>query len=529
MFDDHNVATMYAEMRSEFRAAKASRFSSQLTGVSPMGSGADYHYRVEYQYLHMVERARHFERNDPVVGQALRRLVSNVVQDGFLPDPSTGNDELNTIFKQLWLEWSQDPNSCHSEGEMTFHQMEKLSLRSAIRDGDLFHLLLDKGSMQPVEGHRPRSPFRTTRNVVNGILMDDSARRIEVWIAKENLSPMAAVKYGDISRYAIRDQQGNRQILQVYFPDRFSQRRGVTAFAPVADIIGMHDDLQFSTLVKAQLASLLVILREQHKDTAPGANQGPPIGGNIPSSSEITMQPGGVQKIPGVQAGIDYLAPPGQTITGFSPDIPNPSFFEHAHMLLGFISVNLDLPLQVMLLDPMRSNFSSWRGAIDQARIRFREIQADLVNQLHRPTWRWKTSQWASQSLALRKMINNNPLWQSHDWRLPSFQYIEPQKDAQADSTQSTAFLASFRMLHGKRGLDWDDVAPQIVGDRGILIRAAMQLADKLNKEFPEAEITWRDVLSPSLGGITSSSLSQTVAPEDAPEPVSSNKDQGDE
>lgn len=522
-----NMAEVYAELRQDFRAAKNTRFTPQLTGVSAMGSGADYHYRMEYQYLHMIERARHFERNDAVVGQGIRRLVSNVIQDGFHPDPKTGDDDLDAAFKELWRDWAEDPAMCHSEAELTFHQIERLTLRSVVRDGDLFHLLLNNGAIQPVEGHRPRTPSRTKRNVINGIMLDNAARRTEVWISKEELSAIYSVRLTDLERYAMRDVHGNRQVLQIYFPDRFSQRRGITAFAPCSDIIGMQDDLQFSTLVKAQLASLLVILREQHVDTPAGQNIGPPIGGTM-QDTKYTAEPGGVQKIAGIQAGIDYVAPPGQTIKGFSPDIPSPTFFDHANMLLGFIAINLDLPLQVLLLDPMRSNFSSWRGALDQARVRFREIQTDIIQQLHQPVWIWKTNQWASQSPALRRMIKNNTKWQKCIWKRPSFAYIEPNKDALADNMQSTGFLSSMRCLQAARGRDWSEVAPEIITDRGTLLQLAMEEADRLNSQFPEAGITWRDILSPTLGAVTSSSVSQTMdgdVPKDGP--VSS-KDQNE-
>jgi len=523
-----NMAEVFADLRQDFRAAKTTRFTPQLTGVSAMGSGADYHYRMEYQYLHMVERARHFERNDAVVGQGIRRLVSNVVQDGFHPDPKTGNPDLDDALKELWRDWAADPAMCHSEAELTFHQMERLTLRSVVRDGDLFHLLLNSGSIQPVEGHRPRTPARTTRNVVNGIMLDNAARRTEVWISKEELSPMHTVKLADLERYAMRDAQGNRQVLQIYFPDRFSQRRGITAFAPCSDIIGMQDDLQFSTLVKAQLASLLVILREQHIDTPAGQNIGPPIGGIIQDSTFAT-EPGGVQKISGIQAGIDYVAPPGQTVKGFSPDIPSPTFFDHANMLLGFIAINLDLPLQVLLLDPMRSNFSSWRGAIDQARVRFREIQTDIIQQFHMPVWSWKTSQWASQSPALRRMIGNNPKWQKCIWKRPSFAYIEPNKDAIADSTQSTMFLSSMRCLQAARGRDWSEIAPEIIADRGLLLRLAMEQAEELNDTFPDSGVTWRDILSPTLGAVTSSSVSQSIDGDPPEDKATNNRDSNEQ
>ena len=512
-----NIADTFAELRNDFRAAKTTRFTPRMNGVSAAGSGADYHYRVEYQYLHMIERARHFERNDCVVGQAIRRLVSNVIQEGFSPDPKTGNPELDGIFKTLWEEWSTDPDMCHNEGELNFHQIERLNLRSTIRDGDVFNLLREDGTIQAVEGHRPRTPMRTRRNVVNGIVMDDNARRIEVWISKEDLNQHGLVsRVGDVDKFAIRDAEGHRQVLQIYFPDRFSQRRGITALAPCADIIGMHDDLQFATLVKAQLASLLVLLREQNPKNPPD-QPGPPIGGNVLSSQPgIELESGGVKQISGIQAGVDYLAPPGQTIKGFSPNIPNPTFFDHSMLLLGFIAVNLDLPLQVLLLDPQQSNFSSWRGAIDQARVRYREMQLDMVNQFHRPTWVWKVRQWASNSSALRRLIANNPNWMKHQWKRPSFAYIEPNKDAQADSLQQDKFLSSPRRLQGARGREYTEVAKEAIEDRVILFTYAIEAAAALVKKF-DVDITWRDVVSPDLGATPRAAKAEAEEKEEPP------------
>jgi capsid protein len=73
-------------LRSDYRAAKETRFQSRLVGVDPAGSGADYHYANEAQFLRLRERARDYQRNDCIVGQAVRRLTANVVKDGFTLD-----------------------------------------------------------------------------------------------------------------------------------------------------------------------------------------------------------------------------------------------------------------------------------------------------------------------------------------------------------------------------------------------------------------------------------------------------------
>jgi capsid protein len=500
--DKPNLAKAYSELRSDFRASKQGRFTPRLKGVNPLGSGADYHYRSEREFLHLIERARDYERNDMIVGSGISRLTSNILQDGFKPDPQTGSDDLDSRLKDLWTEWSEEPDYCHSEGEFDWYQIERLAFRSIVRDGDCFMLPHRSGHLQPVEAHRPRTPSNTTRNVVHGILLDGRARRKQVWFSKEDLGLRQTLsRVSDTKQYDVRDAEGNRQIFHLYFPKRFSQRRGITALAPTSDTIGQHDDLQFSTLVKAQLASLVVLLEEQEKGSHAGVS-GPGI--KPPTSDQPTTT---VDSIASIGAGLHFKTAPGNKMSGFTPNIPNPEFFPHATLLLTFIAVNLDMPVQMLLLDPTKTNFSGWRGAIDQARIRFREMQLDLISKLHKPTYHWKVRQWLElDELAKQFAAQPGVSPFKHTWKRPSWPYIEPLKDSQADDLQQTRFLNSPRRIQGARGRDWDEVAPEIVADKSKLIRLAIEEADSINTDHPSAGVSWREILGPGL-------TSQNVAP----------------
>ncbi len=515
-----NLAEVYQDLRNDFRAADQTRFTPRMKGVRGTGSGADYHYRVESKYLRMVERARHFERNDPVVGQGITRLVANVMQQGFTPDPQTGDTDLDSALKEEFNAWANDADECHSEKELHFKQIEKLVLRSAIRDGDIFSFLRKDGSVQLVEGHRVRTPFNTKRNVVNGILLDDDAVRQEVWVAKEEIGTQTTVhRVKDVHRRRIRDEDGNKVILQTFFPDRSSQRRGITALAPCSDIVGMHDDLQFTTLVKAQMASLLVLLQERD-GTAAGNGRGPNLGTQSGSGETQTDDNGFIKQISGLQAGLHVRPPKGETIKGFAPNIPNPEFFPHTMLLLTFVSINLDLPLQVLLLDPQKSSFSSWRGAIDQARVRYREIQSDYTKQWHVPIWKWRARRAYDASPAIRQMVDRNPRWLVHQWKPPSFPYIEPHKDAQADALQQDRFLSSPRRIHGRKGDEYEEIVAEIIADRKLLIVGALEATREINEKYEEANLSFRDFLSEDLGAKPRSPVNLDRQEENGEQPV---------
>lgn len=496
-----SLSNVFQDLRADFRAGKDTRFTSRLAGVSSGGSGADYHYRNESQFLHMMERARHYQRNDPIVGQGVRRLVANIVQDGFTLDVNTGDEELDNDLKDRWDEWACTADLCHSEGEFTFSQMEQMALSSVVVDGDLFPLPLTTGSIQMVEAHRCRTPRSTTRNVVHGVLMDDAARRQEYWFTKEDLDPnRPLLKVSDIKPYPARDPKtGERQVLHLYQPYRFSQRRGVTALAPVSDTVGMHDDIQFATLVKAQMAALIAILHNRGAEWKPGGDQ------QKGDRETETLAGGHTRTIEGVSAGIEIFSDVDEKLEAFSPNIPSPEFFPHAMMVLTFIAINLDLPVHVLLLDPSRTNFSGWRGAIDQARLRFKQIQKWLAECFHTPIYRWKVRQWAQKDPALMSRLDSGGVRLfGHRWNPPAFAYLEPLTDASADLLQQRNALNSARRIHAARGREWKVVASEIVADNGMAIVMALEKAKEINTQFPDSGVHWRELISlPTPDGVT--------------------------
>lgn len=491
-----SLPEMFNDLRADFRAGTESRFVSRLKGVSPMGSGADYHYRVEAKWLHMLERCRSYQRDDQIVGQAVRRVVANIVQDGFRLDPQTGDEALDLEIKAQWHDWSTSPDMCHSEGEMCFADMEAMALSSVLVDGDVFCLPLKGGSLQWVEAHRCRTPRNTRKNVVHGVLLEEtSARRLEYWFTKQELGLNESLsRVSDIRSYPARDTQtGERQVYHLYMPYRFSQRRGVSVLAPVSDTIGQHDDVQFATLVRSQMASLIAIFHERGASWEPGSDQ--------QKGDRTTDQIGGYTRtIEGVNAGLEVFGDKDEKLSMDAARVPAPEFFPHSMLLLTFIAVNLDLPVHVLLLDPSKTNFSGWRGAIDQARLRFRQIQEWFVRKFHTPIYRWWLSQLAvrpgHEMLRARIVANDSNIF-FHRWNPPQFPYIEPFKDTQTDDLQQSSCLNSRRRIQAARGRDWDEVSAEIVADNSLLIERAIEAAAIINRKYTTAGVDWREIVQP--------------------------------
>ncbi len=503
-------AQWFENERQDYDATKQSRFRRRRTGLAPAGGSADYHYRNETQYLRLMESARDIDRNDMIVGQGINRLTDNVVQEGFTPDPRTGDKGVNTELSARWLDWSIDPEQCDITGEHTYSQIEWLAFRSYIVDGDDHILPLEGGQLQLMEGHRLRTPRNASRNkknrIVHGVKLDEHRRRLEYWFTKDDIDPLAPLnRISDITKIPARDKDGNKQVFHIYDPRRVSQTRGITAFAPIFDPIGMHDDIQFAKLVQQQACSSYTIFHEWGPEAPgiPGQDNESATG----EKSTETLADGSTREIRGISPGLDYFGTPGEKLHGFSPNIPNPQFFDQAIMILKFISVNLGLPIHVFLLDgTLVGSFSAHRGVVQQARMGMRRQQSNFSKRMHRQIWPWKVRQWMIDDPKLAEAANKSDVRIfRHNWNLPTWPDIEPLKDRSADLLSQRNAINSPRRIQAANSRNWDDVSTEIVEDNALAISKAKEAAADLNKNFPDDpdQVHWRELISlPTPDGI---------------------------
>jgi capsid protein len=509
--DRRNLAKSFFTLRNDYDAARPSIYRRTRIGIIPQGTGADWHIRIQTAYFQMVELARELMRNNVVLAQGVRRMVSNIVQGGFIPAAQTGDRKLNRDLQQRWAAWATDRRACSRDGTHTFWDLEKLVLQHTVVDGDVFVLPTRDGQLWCLENHRCRTPVNAMRNrkthCVHGIVADDDGRPGEYWITNRDWEIHQSVRLvSDVTKYPAYSRDKDPQfagmewanVLHLYRPDRLSMTRGVTALAAPADTCGMGDDLFFAQLVKAQAASCYTFLHTLPAEVAPSLGVGaqaaaaqaalvwPPV---PPQSGVSPTQPG--QDI--------YSDTPGERIEGFCPAIPNQEFFQHASLILTFLSINLDMPLCVFLLDPSNTNFSGWRGAMDQAKLRFRDFQKWESEGFHHPVWRWRVRCAMAEDRALRAAFARlGPAIFGVDWHPPTWPYIQPLQDIQADMGEVASGLNSRRRVLARNGLDIDEVDPEILKENYRTIRRAKKLAARINAEFADdgQPVHYREMMS---------------------------------
>jgi len=495
----HNIQSAFADIRADYDATRYSRFVRRRTGVAAMGSGPDYHIRTESKYYELIEQARDMDRNDGLVGILADRRVDNIVQSGFTLDPRTGDKGLDNALWQWWEDFSNDPDQCDITGEFTWKEIERQCCRSESIDGDIVVTGTEEGSFQLLESHLIRTKSKVDDTFL-GVTTDRVGRRVQYHVADE-LSEFG--QFGDVTPIDVRNSEGIRQVFHVFDPKRVNLTRGITQLAPVFSLSGMLEDINFAKLVQQQVVSCFAVFRKM----AAGGNRLPSADGYGDTKTETT--PVGTRQLEGVSPGMEVIGQPGEELQGFSPNVPNSEYFQQVKLILQIIGVNFGLPLCLVLMDGSETNFSGWRGAVDEARKGFVADQMNLVRRLNKGAYKWRLW-WDLQQprSEFREAFSKlGDVIFRHNWNLPTWSYIEPVADAQGDAEQLKNGLTSPRRLHAARGKDWEEIAEECIEDNAYAITRAQQMAAKINQQFPESPpINWRDLVAlPMPEGMTMS------------------------
>jgi lambda family phage portal protein len=493
----HNIQSAFADIRADYDATRHSRFVRRRDGVAAMGSGPDYHIRTESTYYQLIEQARDMDRNDGLVGILADRRVDNIVQSGFTLDPKTGDKGLDNALWQWWEDFSNDPDQCDITGEFTWKEIERQCCRSESIDGDIVVTGTEEGSFQLLESHLIRTKSKAEDTFL-GVTTDRVGRRVQYHVADE-LSEFG--QFGDVTPIDVRNAEGIRQVFHVFDPKRVNLTRGITQLAPVFALSGMLEDINFAKLVQQQVVSCFAVFRKM----AAGGNRLPSADGYGDTKTETT--PAGTRQLEGVSPGMEVIGQPGEELQGFSPNVPNSEYFQQVKLILQIIGVNFGLPLCLVLMDGSETNFSGWRGAVDEARKGFVADQMNLVRRLNKGAYKWRLW-WELQQRGSQFRRSFSKLGDGifrHNWNLPTWSYIEPVADAQGDAEQLKNALTSPRRLHAARGKDWEEIAEESIEDNAFAIQKAQAQAAKINANFPDSPpINWRDLIAlPMPAGMT--------------------------
>jgi capsid protein len=492
------MADLKQEHRASYGAMEPSRFRRNRPGVSSMGGSGDAHYANESAFIRMREYCRAMVRDDAITKTLLDRAVTNIVRTGFGYEPDTGDTAVDEQLKARWLDWAGDPQQCDAAGTHTFAEMERLALFQELMDGDIFAIGTPDGAVQLIEADRCRTPsFTRNKKIVHGVELDDLRRRVRYYFTRETVGINAsALKLADfLPPVPAYDGEAFAQVWQVFNPHRVTQTRGLPALHAVFDAAGMYEDISFALLVKQQFGSFMVGWIENEGDVQSDAQFG---------GRETSQQDDGSPKITEqLEPGAIYRARKGQKLTFPSPQLPSTETMQHLRHTLQIIGVNLGLPLCVALMDATETNFSGWRGAVDQAKLGWMVRQKGLEDRLHRNVASFRTRHAIADDPALARLVTSkagDPKFNvfKHWWQKPSWPYPQPAQDAAAWATKLQTGQCAPRDFHAENGGDFGQFVKDAVADQTLWLNTAADAFVAFTEKYKDqpqivGQITLRD------------------------------------
>ena len=481
------------EARLNYRAGRPSKFRTTL---NLLGGTADAHYASNFEFWNTREYVRDYDRNTPILGQAVDRALDQLLGVGPWIDPQTGDKEVNAAALALWNAWASDPEQCDFTWRMTFDEMERLSLRHRFIDGDAFAILDDEsGAVLLMEGDRCESSAgqRTAKSrsgepiadLVHGVEIDGAGRPLAYHFNKMRIGERQMkrrVFSSTDSPQVVRITRDS--VIHILDPKRITQSRGITAFAAVFDRISMHEDVEFAQLVQQQVAACIAafITSDVNQQWGPRSTETAADGTELVFDE---FNPGMVMRLKD-----------GEKIETFSPRNPTSDALKLANQIVREIGLALGLPLELALLVTSDTTFHGYRGVVEAYKITAKRQRKQFTQQFRSRVYRWKIRRWVEEG-----KLPDLPAISKHVVRYPAWRYVDPEKESKANALRKKEHLASPRQLAAEDGVDYDQLVGEIATDSGALIEEALIEAERLNGlgEEDDVEITWRDVLGMGL------------------------------
>lgn len=395
------------------------------------------------------ETARDLRRSNGLFRGILGTVKRNVI--GPVGYTLKADDDLAA----WWAGWSR---RCDARRRQNFWGLVKLALYSQVLDGDHFWALDPEfrgGRIMPLPGDRVLTPTPADDRVVHGIDTDRDGVPVRYFVANSVPSRSAFSAAGP----NVRDTEGawvrGDRIRHwcLWDEELADSLRG----EPVGGVMSRElDDLEsliVSTRVAAAMQARVPIIIEKTQNADLYAQE---MADRNPDEQEEdhppieTLEPGEVQYVNRHES----AKPMGSTQ-------PNANIPEFVQLLCRLIGAAVGLPLELILLDFTRGNFSASRLAIEQAKETFRNLQQSTLGHVE-DVFVWavmlavKSGEFGAPSnFDPRRLANAK-------WLVPGWPYVDPLKDVKADAAAVQLGTMSRQRIAARAGQDWWDIAQEL-------------------------------------------------------------------
>ena len=434
----------------------------------------------------LIAQSREFMRNNAIYKGMIDRMVDYIVGNGFELQLSGGSKTSIAKCEGLWKDFNRRPEI---RGLLSGSMQAKMVLREILVAGDTAILKTTQGLVQHFEAEQIDSRTRAkdkSGNLANGIVKDQFGKPLKFYLCPWKPT-CVDVTHGKPIAAA--------DVLYLTNPERPSQVRGVPACQASFPMLHRINDVCDSEAIAWQLLARLAISIERE--------QGPELGytesKEDTSKSADELEGNLATRLTEMSYALIFNAKPGEKVTGIERNIPGKNFSESIRTFLRLLGLPIGLPLELILLDWTKSNYSQSRAVLEQAFETFLGWQQIMEDFYYRPLFEWKLEQWKKAGL-----LGANVTFKV-EWIKKTFPWIDPLKEAQAYATQVERAFTTHRRACKSLNLDQEEVVAQ----RGKEIQNAIEMVQAIEKQT-SVKVPWE-----YFAGIEPAKAAKPEAPAD--------------
>ena len=435
---------------------------------------------VRYDRQRIRNIVRELILGNSYASAAVRRIVTNVVGRGIMPQSHLQADttesepfrkppgwrpigeaeaaRFQNAAEDLWGEFAETSDVA---GRQTFYEQQDTVEEALTTDGEiLVHLpaLEPRGRPLPfgvelIECDRLVTPMDqwSNGNIRDGVEIDP-ATGAPIAYHVTDYQPgdsLGVLNFGKTRRIPRFDENGWPRMLHLFRARRPGQTRGYSDYAPCLDVFEDLHRYWEAELVASRVAACYC-----------GFVKSPYAGEYQQNAGQPAPEGGG--RIEDMEPGRIWYGMPGEEITFGSPLRPNAQFGPFTEILLRAIGVCHGLPLELIALDFSKTNYSSARASLLEARRTFQSKQGFQVGRLGKPVW----------GLVLRHGIMLGRLqapgfaarqrdYLASFWTPPCWGWVDPVKEELASRESIRSFLSTHAEELAAQGRDMDQTFEQ--------------------------------------------------------------------
>jgi lambda family phage portal protein len=242
-----------------------------------------------------------------------------------------------------------------------------------------------------------------------------------------------------------KNEYGRKNVFHLYHVTRSGQTRGVPFFTPVLTYFKDLAEYAEAELVAARIAACfsLFITSEASMDIAVNAG----YERNASNQLVESLEPGMIKHLM-----------PGESITSFNPQRPGATFEPFVERILRAISAALGLPYELVAKDFSKTNYSSARAALLEARRYFKVKQEWLSRKLCQPVWDMLLEEaYLKGELGSVSFYDKRSYWSGATWIAPGWEWVDPLKEAKAAEVGLKNGIITHSDLYSAQGKDWEE------------------------------------------------------------------------